>query len=356
MQITIAWAVVAIIVILIMSSLLYYLTLRKRNCKFMSTLYGTVNGKIQSADFSNTALFGYNLRDYYIKTAYNACSGGNYRLGFVDVCNLKSALKMGCRGLDFAIFSIDNQPVVATSTSDSYTIKETFNYIPITSVLDIIRDNAFASSTAPNFSDPVIVHLRIHSANAKMFENFATILESYDSMLLGKEYSFEYGGKNLGSVALAEFQNKVIVIVDRSNTAFLNSQRFYEYVNMTSNSVFMRALRYYNIKYVADIVELTEFNKLGMTLGMPDNIANPSNPNSVVMREMGCQMLGMRYSYLDEFVEENDVFFDNAGYAFVLKPERLRYKPILVDAPPPPDPALSYAPRVVSSDYYNFNI
>jgi hypothetical protein len=88
-----------------------------------------------------------NSCDYYIKSAYNACSGGNYKNGYVDTCTLKDLLKQGVRGLDFEIYSIDDEPVVATSTSDNCWVKETFNSVPFGDVLNIIRDYAVAGST-----------------------------------------------------------------------------------------------------------------------------------------------------------------------------------------------------------------
>jgi hypothetical protein len=89
--------------------------------------------------------------DYYIKTAYNACSGGAYRNSYVDISHLKTVIKQGVRCLDFEIYSIDNQPVVATSTSNDFFVKETFNYVPFggeNGVMDTINNHAFASGTA----------------------------------------------------------------------------------------------------------------------------------------------------------------------------------------------------------------
>jgi hypothetical protein len=332
----------------------YYSRLRSRECKNMNTLYGDLNGKIMSVDDSDQ--FKYTFKDYYIKSAYNCCSGGNYRNDYVDTCNLKSLLKQGVRGLDFEIFSINDGPVVATSTSDSYYVKETFNYIDFVDVMDIIRDYAFATSTAPNSRDPIIIHLRIKSTNQTMYQNFAKLLEKYDSILLSKDYDSENHGKNFGNVPLQNLLGKVIIIVDRSNISFLECPEFYKFVNMTSNSVFMRALHYYDIKYTPDMNELIAFNKQNMTIGMPDKGSNPENPSSLVMREMGCQLLAMRYQKVDVNVEENDAFFEENGYAFVLKPENLRYIPVTIPAPPPQNPQLSYATRSVSSDFYSFNI
>ena len=74
------------------------------------------------------------------------------------------------------------------------------------------------------------------------------------------------------------------------------------------------------------------------------------------MRETGCQLLAMRYQQIDVNVEENDIFFDDSGYAFVLKPENLRYIPVTIPLPPQQNPALSYATRSVQSDFYKFTI
>jgi len=346
--------IMTMIIVIAFIYYIYYKTLPKLECSNMDSLYGTLNGKIQS--MNNSDSFDYSLRDYYIKSAYNCCSGGKYKNDYVDLCVLKDLLKQGVRGLDFEIYSIDDKPVVATSTTDDYYIKETFNYVYFSDVMNIINNYAFATSTAPNAADPIIIHLRIKSANNEMFKNFALILESYDPILLSKDYDSEYYGHNFGKVPIKTLMGKVSIIVDKSNTAFLECPEFYQFVNMTSNSVFMRALHYYDIKYTQDMAELIEFNKQNMTIGMPDKGSNPENPSSVVMREMGCQMLAMRYQTIDVNVEENDIFFDENGYAFVLKPASLRYIPVTIPAPPPQNPQLSYATREVKSDFYSFNI
>ena len=112
---------IALLVHFYFSGSLFSDSLGIRECKNMDTMFGTLNGRIRSID-TNNELYQYPLRDYYIKSAYNACSGGNYKNGYVNTCILKDLLKQGVRGLDFEIYSIDDQPVVATSTSDSYCV------------------------------------------------------------------------------------------------------------------------------------------------------------------------------------------------------------------------------------------
>jgi len=89
----------------------------------MTNLYGTMDGYIRPINTGDPDCSG-NLYDYYIKTAYNACSGGNYKNDFVNVCNLINVLKQGVRCLDFEIYSIGNQPVVATSTVDNVILRK----------------------------------------------------------------------------------------------------------------------------------------------------------------------------------------------------------------------------------------
>ena len=221
-----SYMVIAFILIIlsIMIGYIIYLTrLENSECNYMNNLYSSVNGNIRPITESDSDCSG-NLYDYYIKTAYNACSGGSYKNDFVDICNLKAVIKQGVRCLDFEIYSINDGPVVATSTSDDYFVKETFNSVSFGDVMNTINSYAFAGGTCPNPTDPVIIHLRIKSNNQKMYSNMANIFKSYDSVMLGKEYSFENSGKNLASLPLLSFKGKIILVVDKINNAFMENK------------------------------------------------------------------------------------------------------------------------------------
>lgn len=345
----------ALIIILAILYYIYIVNLENRECSFMSNLYGTLNGKITSINDTNPD-FKNSLLDYYIKTAYNCCSGGSYKNDYVNICNLKNVLKQGCRGLDFEIFSIDDEPVVATTTNKDIVIKETFNFVKFSEVLYILKHYAFSQGFSPNYKDPIILHLRIKSNNQKMFDKIADLFGMYTELLLESKYSYENHGKNLGNIKLLDLMGKIVIIVDKVNTSFMENEKFLEYVNMTSNSMFMRSLHYYDIKYSPDIVELQEYNKQNMTIAMPDNEINPENPSSIIVRESGCQMIAMRYQYTDNYLDEIIDFFNNKGSAFVLKPERLRYIVKYLPVPQKQDPSLSYKSRDIITDYYKFQI
>lgn len=346
--------IIGIILIIFIGYIIYLSRLQNSECNYMNNLYSSVDGNIRPITSSDPDCSG-NLQDYYVKTAYNACSGGSYKNDFVNICNLKAVIKQGVRCLDFEIYSVNNQPVVSTSTSDSYYVKETFNSVNFSSVMDTIRNYAFSGSTCPNPTDPILINLRCKSNNQEMYSKLADIFSSNTDIMLGPEYSYEASGTNLGNTPLMSLQNKVILIMDRSNPAFVENADLLEYVNLASNSIFMRGYDYYNIKNNPDINELTDFNRQGMTIVYPNNEINPANPSGMVCRASGCQMVAMRFQYVDNNLMENALFFDEAGYAFALKPADLRYQPVTIPAPTPQNSDYSYATRNVSTDYYSFN-
>ena len=353
-----SYIILALIIIIIISYISYmiYLTrLESKECSYLNRLYPSINGSIKAISPKISDCSG-NLYDYYIKTAFNACSGGSYQNDYVNICVLKSILKQGVRCLDFEIYNINNIPVVSSSSSNSknYYVKETFNIVKFSEVMSVISNYAFSGGSVPNPTDPLIIHLRIKSNDQSIYSNLAKIFKSYDNIMLGKKYSYENNGKNIGAQPLTSFMNKIILIVDKSNNSYLENKEFLEYVNMTSNSVFMRGLSYYDVKNTPDINELEQFNQRCMTIVYPDSGVNPSNPSGMLCRAAGCQMIAMRYQHVDNFLKENAVFFNEGGYAFVLKPENLRYRSVTIPKPTPQNPAYSYQTRSAKSDYYNF--
>ena len=350
MILTISLVIIGIMIIYF----IYLKNLPSTECKFMDKLYGKIDGNLRSINVNDPDCSG-NLYDYYIKTAYNACSGGNYKNDWVNICNVKNVLKQGVRCLDFELYSIGDLPVVSTSTVDSVYVKETFNYVKFSDVMTTINSHAFSGGDCPNPNDPLIIHLRCMSNNQKMYQNLAELFKSYDPIMLGSAYSYENHGQNLGALPLLNFQKKVILIIDKTNDSFLQNNDLLEYVNTVSNSFFMRGYQYNKLLDVHGYDEITEYNKRNMTIVYPDQTSDPANPSGILTREIGCQMVAMRYQHVDNFLENNNTFFDNAGYAFCLKPENLRYQLTLVDDPTPQNPEYSYATKTQSTDYYTIN-
>ena len=298
----------------------------------------------------------YLLRDYYIKSAYNCCAINKFKNSFVSKTALKICLAQGCRCLDFEIYSVDNKPVISVSDKKDYNVKGTYNSIPFDEMLNIINSNAFGSG-APNPNDPLILHFRIKTDNKSIYDQMASdILANIDNYrILGPKFSYEFNGRNLGRVPLLLLTSKVIIVIDKTNSGY-EGTKLEEYVNVTSNSVFMRGLRDYSVTYNPDFQELTEFNRKNLTLTMPDISPDNKNVKAPIHMSYGCQMICMNMQNDDDNLKFYNNFFAEKGKAFVLKPEKLRFIQKLMEAPAAQDPKLSYATRPVKEDYYSYNM
>ena len=344
---------ILIIIILVIISLLWCyskFTLNNRNCINMNYLYRNF------PPLTNTKNTQYKLRDYYVKSAYNCCAPGGYNHNFVNICALKNCIKQGARCLDFQIYSVNNEPVVAVSSVSDFSVKGSYNSIKFSSAMNIISDYAFSGSTCPCPKDPLIIHLRIMTNNTTILDKIANILQNVlKNRLLGKEYSYEYHSTNIGLVELNKLLGKAIIVVDKSlvNPGKSNLD---EYINITSNSAFMRCTRFRDIKYSPDTEEITNFNKKNMTISLPDISAKPNNPSPALAMKYGCQFVSMCMQKNDSNLKYYNTFFNNEGCSFVLKPKELRYIPVTIEVPKPPPKEYSYKEREVKSDYYSFKI
>lgn len=323
-------------------------TKESTTCKRFDSLYGTMNGKISSAFTStNSGDFDHMFRDYYIKTAYNCCSTGDYKNGAVSTCALKSVIKQGARGLDFEIYSIGDEPVVATSTENNNYVKETINSVPFSDVMNMLTSYAFAAGTAPNPLDPIIIHIRFKSTNIAMYNNLAKIFKTHESRLLDTtKYGNENSYENFGKVPLEKLMGKIVIIVNNKNRTFADVPALFKYVNMASGSILMRQLTQNEVVNNPNTNELIEYNRKQMTICIPNAMEiSPPNPSSVLCRNLGIQMVAVRYQETDVNFEEQTLFFNKENHAFVLKPAKFRYIQKCIPIPKKQNPALSFAPK-----------
>jgi hypothetical protein len=129
----------------------------------------------------------------------------------VDICALETCIKQGVRCLDFEIYSMNDNPVIAVSSENKYYIKESYNKIDFSVALTAIS-KAFSGSYAPNPNDPMILHFRIMTNNLKILDKMANSLnEKLGRNILGKKYSYEYNKQNMGKVPLKDLLNKVVI-------------------------------------------------------------------------------------------------------------------------------------------------
>jgi hypothetical protein len=118
-----------------------------------------------------------------------------------------------------------------------------------------------------------------------------------------------------------------------------------EYVNMSTITGFLKEMTQSSFKNIPSLDELIEYNKRNITIILPD-YTNPQNSVLQAYQNAGCQIVAMMVWKNNSYLKSHNEFFTNQyKSAFVLKPEKYRYIPVLVDAPKPQDPANSYASR-----------
>lgn len=326
----------------------------KTNNRNLDRLYPNIP-PISSINTSNER-FGYKLRDYYVKTAYNCCASGSFKHDWVSLKALKTCIQQGARCLDFQVFSVDDLPVIAVTDNNDYNSKGSYNSIAFSKAMSVISTHAFSASSCPCHNDPLILHFRISSKNTSVMDKMAKdISTSLKMRLLGSENSYENQGNNIGSKNLKDLKGKVIIVVDKSYANPTKTQ-LDEYVNLTSNSVFMRSLRYHDVKFTPDMDELINFNKKYMTMCIPDIGQHPQNPSASVAHKYGCQYVAMSFQKMDDKMKYYNTLFNEEGSSFILKPEVLRYTPVEIKVPEPPPKELSYKERKVETDFYSFKI
>jgi hypothetical protein len=295
------------------------------------------------------------LRNFYIKTAINCCCLGEWKNNYVDLAPLKSAIADGYRCLDFEIYSENNKPVVAASTKPSFYYKETYNSLPFSDVMATVKNTFMTKS--PNGADPLFINLRIKSNNSKIISEIVTSIETFGDMLLGPDYNYLYGGNNLGQSLMSDFIGKVIIMADISNPLCTDKDLpLFQIINFGSNSPFLHQLQYeMGVKNTPDMDTLIDHNKKNMSIVLPDLPFN-ENINFNIAKSFGCQFIGMMPQLKDINLDIYNKAFDDADSAFILKPPELCYQTVVIETPPPQDPALSFAGRNYSTDYASWSV
>ena len=301
------------------------------------------------------------LRDYYVKTAYNCCSTGNFSNDYVSTCALQNAIKMGCRCLDFEVYGYKGQPIISTSLSDDKCIKETYNSVPFDEAMSTIATNAFSTNptVCPNPSDPLLLLFRTKTNDVDVLNSMAESINSNLKDRLMPEYNHEFGGKNICAEPMREFAGKVIIIVEANPLLYQpGAEKMYEVTNLTSNA-FLRILKVFNVLNSPDITELTTFNKQYMTVVIPDDSMSVNNYDPMPPSLAGCQAMAMSFQLLRD--GNLDIYNDwfEAGpskSALLLKPANLMFTPQTIPVPTSQNPALSFASRPLKSDMYSFTI
>ena len=339
----------------------YKVTLLPKSCKRLNVKKPAALNSSWITSASADPTSKYLLRDYYVKTAYNCCSTGNFSNDYVNVCALNHAIKMGCRCLDFEIYGYKGQPIVSTSLSDDKCIKETYNSVSFDEAMSAVATSAFSpsSNVCPNPGDPLLLLFRIKTNDVNVLNSMADSIKSNLNNYLLPAYNHEFGGKNICAEPISNFAGKVVIIVESIPLLYQpGAERMYEITNLTNNA-FLRILKVFDVLNGPNITELTTFNKQYMTIVLPDYSMSAENYDPMPPSLAGCQCMALSFQLLrDGNLAVYNEWFEAGPMksAFLLKPAELMFTPQTIPVPTPQNPQLSFASRPLQSDMYSFSI
>ena len=227
---TLAWMLTLVLLVIMIVYIVGKITLKATGCNTIDNIYGQggpynlikqrhpLNSATALKDASGVSVGDHSIRDFSIMTAYNCCCTGKYKNDYVSLCALEACIKQGVRCLDFEIYSINNEPVVAASSMNDNSFKETYNYLEFTDILETINELAFSPSDVSNYEDPLFLNFRIRSNNCVIYAKMSDLIIKYfEEKLLGSQYlcqndadiSLSY---NFSSTTINALMNKIIIM------------------------------------------------------------------------------------------------------------------------------------------------
>ena len=307
------------------------------------------------------------LRDFYVMSSYNTCCGGNTKKDFVSMNPLVEVISQGVRFLDFEVYSQDGKPIIAAGPEaypdGRYCIKGTYNHLNFDQVMNKINNAAFTIPS--NKNDPLFLNFRIKTNSKGVYDNMYESINNYFggggriNRLVSENLRYD-GGKiasaqdySISNVPLYQLKGKVIISVKDVNHGYIG-KKFSELISISDKNKAGTGMPYINsyknlqVKDAYDPNELITENKQYLGITYPDFTNTTSNSSAALHHKLGFQFVTMNFHIIDEHLKYYLTFFNNAGSAFVLKPEKLRYKRVTVSKPKEADKNLSFAPKEIS--------
>jgi len=363
-----------LICLIILSIYIYYYGRRshyKESFENTTTTPNNMNLNILSTQLT------YSLVNYFILSSYNSCiekvsADGTTTLSLQTLSNTLSA---GFRFLDFELYvSNDNKaiPIVASSNTTESSdgnvpepIINTTTPLLFNNVMNHLIYNAFRPGICSNYTDPLIIHLRIKTYNYTIYDKIANILQIYRRWLLPIDYSYNslvtnksisQDTVNVLNTPVSEFKNKIIVFVSSVNDSYLDT-KLNQYINnipfnpgVTTTPI----IDFTSIDKITINDQLTNFNKFNLTIMGPSKnekinidigkINVPDKYTNVdALNTLGIQCVCMMKYKNDDNYKKYIKWFDDHKSAYVLKDKSLRIEPVVFD-PKPQDPKLSFKP------------
>ena len=326
--------IIIVVVFLIVLMLFFYnkISLQKINCNNITSVYDSEakNGvsykkyeqlvydpSFNSYTDSNGDEKELKLKNMYIKTAYNACCSGDFKMDYVDLCALKLPSIYGVRALDFQIYSLKNEPIVASSTTTSHNYKESINHLNLVDVMYEVKKLFLSPNTETGMqNDPLFLIFRMHTKNENIYNRMASIFGevfNYASLRrkqVAETYDVYYNA--FKEIAFKELGGSVIfILIHSENTnSIIESTNLGSYIDIYGSE--MQLYRYNDLKNTQSQSIITRMSNIKMSYCMPTLEKSSTNYNYLVPFSMGFQFVGMNFQKPDAYLEEYNNYFKNS--------------------------------------------
>lgn len=275
------------------------------------------------------------LKDFHIKTAYNACCTGNLKNDYVDLCALKHCSKYGVRALDFQIFSKNSEPIISASSlnaesKSNFKYKELYNYLKFSDTMSEVKRNFKDSLISRNSTDPLFLIFRLYTDKISIMDKMAEVLVNVFNNSLYTDTNV------IDELKLSSAKEKVFIIVETTNiiNSNFNNTKLSKICSLKLGSS-SRTNQIYRESDILDTINQVEINDTDsggiyyfnnyLNILYPNLNGNAYNYDAITSGvKLGIQFIGMNYQINDEYLRQFEVVFkknetDNTSYGLVLK-------------------------------------
>lgn len=303
--------VIIFILLLLFTWIFNRLGLKTRSCNKLKLSWPTLTNTTYLISYNRVKTDRENTFDgssckfvnYHIKSAYNCCCGDGYKNNFVDLCALEKCISNGCRFLDFEIYSLNNLPIVASSTANNNYIKETYNSLPLEVVLQTIKEKGFNATLTNCANDPLILHFRIMSTNVNMLK---TMGELFDTNLNGTNQDFTLELKKGPALLDTEMKNlykKLIIICEFNPQSNIidgsELQQLSNFINLNAKGTDCNTFRYNQITSKKGSLSFITETKRKFIIVLPNLDNSIINYDPKISFDTGCQAICMKHQNVD---------------------------------------------------------
>lgn len=302
---------------------------------------------LRSGDVS----YSFKLKDYYIKTAYNACCTGRFKNDYVDLKALENCAKNGVRALDFEIYSRNDNPIIGASSNNDYYYKETYNQISLQSVMNSVNNQFIQEGDYNDY--PLFLFFRINyggnnSNDRSIMKNDRP--EDYDNKLINfyntiydtltgafgdninKFYSkqnptmsnisnndadifqTDLKAKMIASINIEDTKNTIFLFIEtnENNHDNLKKSKLGKLIDIVIDESSMRLYRYNDLEG-NNALMISNLNKETLSICLPTYGSSSNNYNPTKPITLGVQFVAMNYQNKDNNLNDYNNLFNLSG-------------------------------------------